>query len=183
MSNYQVLNGGAYAKASAEVFVVGGRVVTQADADGLDAWVAASENQFTPSEYQRVKQNVAYLQRKVSKRKGFAPRVTLTSVIYLAVALLLLWGLWLLFETHLDSQSVSPLLSSYRIPLAQVPIMLAFACFATVSVGWPRWLHVIALVLACLLFFWLLVIHISAFLLLFVIFGWLIFMFIAGGRR
>lgn len=183
MSNYQVLNGGAYAKASAEVFVVGGRVVTQADADGLDAWVAASENQFTPSEYQRVKQNVAYLQRKVSKRKGFAPRVTLTSVIYLAVAFLLLWGLWFWLEDHLDSHSVSTLLSTYRLPLAQVPILLVFACFATISVGWPRWLHVIALVLACVLFLWLLMIHISALGLLFLAFGWLIFMFIAGGRR
>lgn len=183
-NGYRVSNAQAYAKASAGVLKLNDRVITAEDAAGLRRWVDASEAQFTEEEYRRVKQSVAFAEQRTAGPSSFAPRATLSSVFYLLVPAVVLT----LSASDLRARyGGDGLFSQPGIVLfiaTILPLTFAFLCFAAVAVGWPKWIHVTALVLGCVSLLWAAAItpFASSWIFLLLI-GWLVFMFVKGARR
>lgn len=153
---HQLPNGKIQAATSTGGLTIDDKVFTAQYVADLRRWVTTSKAQFTDEEYRRAMKAVAFAEQKNSGPSYFAPRVTLSSVIYLLVAVVLL--------ALGDNHGLFP----------------ALLCFAALAVGWPRWIHVVALVVG---FFAVISSPIGFTGLALVLIGWLLFMFAKGKHR
>lgn len=141
------------------MFTLNGREIDRSYASQLQTWVAGAESEFTPDEYRRARRATAYLGARVQGPSSLAPRITVFSIVNLVGVLLVL--VILLSAGH-GSMALAEL-REYGTPgevftglaLGTGAYPLTFLCFAALTVGWPKWIRVIAAVVGFPALLWL----------------------------